>query len=205
MAEDVNKLFHQMTGLGRATRLKKLLQSPFTLHKAILDYIDAEIAHARAGKEARIIAKMNALVEPEIIRKLYEASMAGVKIDLIIRGICCLRPGLKGVSEHIQVRSIIGRFLEHTRVFYFHNAADPRLYCASADWMQRNLFHRVEACFPIEEKRPRDQVIKLGLLNYLSDNAQAWLLQADGSYKRARPGKARPRAAQQVLLNHYCG
>lgn len=205
VAEDVNKLFHQMTGLGRATRLKKLLQSPFTLHKAILDYIDAEIAHARAGKEARIIAKMNALVEPEIIRKLYEASMAGVKIDLIIRGICCLRPGLKGVSEHIQVRSIIGRFLEHTRVFYFHNDADPRLYCASADWMQRNLFHRVEACFPIEEKRPRDQVIKLGLLNYLSDNAQAWLLQADGSYKRARPGKARPRAAQQVLLNHYCG
>ena len=170
VGEDVNKLFHQMTGLGRATRLKKLLQSPFTLHKAILDYIDAEIANVRAGKEARIIAKMNALVEPEIIRKLYAASMAGVKIDLIIRGICCLRPGIKGVSDNIQVRSIIGRFLEHTRVFYFHNDADPHLYCASADWMQRNLFHRVEACFPIEEKRPRDQVIKLGLLNYLSDN-----------------------------------
>ncbi len=204
VGEDVNKLFHQMTGLGRATRLKKLLQSPFTLHKAILDYIDAEIANVRAGKEARIIAKMNALVEPEIIRKLYAASMAGVKIDLIIRGICCLRPGIKGVSDNIQVRSIIGRFLEHTRVFYFHNDADPHLYCASADWMQRNLFHRVEACFPIEEKRPRDQVIKLGLLNYLSDNSQAWLLQADGSYKRARPGKAKPRAAQQLLLDHYC-
>ena len=204
VGEDVNKLFHQMTGLGRATRLKKLLQSPFTLHKAILDYIDAEIANVGAGKEARIIAKMNALVEPEIIRKLYAASMAGVKIDLIIRGICCLRPGIKGVSDNIQVGSIIGRFLEHTRVFYFHNDADPHLYCASADWMQRNLFHRVEACFPIEEKRPRDQVIKLGLLNYLSDNSQAWLLQADGSYKRARPGKAKPRAAQQLLLDHYC-
>ena len=165
VAEDVNKLFHQMTGLGRASKLKKLLQSPFTLHKAILGYIKKETDNAMAGKEARIIAKMNALVDPEIIRALYEASMAGVKIDLIIRGICCLRPGIKGVSENIQVRSIIGRFLEHTRVYYFHNNGKPLLYCASADWMPRNLFHRVEACFPIEEKRPRDQVIKFGLMN----------------------------------------
>ena len=147
---------------------------------------------------------MNALVEPEIIRALYEASMAGVKVDLIIRGICCLRPGIKGISENIQVRSIIGRFLEHTRIFYFHNEGNPYLYCASADWMPRNLFHRVEACFPIEEKRPRDQVIQFGLLNYLSDNTQAWILQADGSYKRAKPGNAKPRAAQQVLLEHFC-
>ena len=204
VGEDVNKLFHQMTGLGRATKLKKLLQSPFTLHKAILGFIKQETDNARAGKEARIIAKMNALVEPEIIRALYEASMAGVKIDLIIRGICCLRPGLKGISENIQVRSIIGRFLEHTRVYYFYNEGEPHLYCASADWMQRNLFHRVESCFPIEEKRPRDQVIKLGLLNYLSDNTQAWILQADGSYRRAKAGNAKPRSAQQVLLDQYC-
>ncbi len=204
VGEDVNKLFHQMTGLGRATKLKKILQSPFTLHKAILDFIEQEITNAKAGKEARVIAKMNALVEPEIIRALYRASIAGVKVDLIIRGICCLRPGVKGISENIQVRSIIGRFLEHTRVFYFHNNGNPHLYCASADWMQRNLFHRVEACFPIEEKRPRDQIIKLGLLNYLSDNSQAWILQADGSYRRAKAGNAKPRSAQQILLEHYC-
>lgn len=201
---DVNKLFHQMTGLGRATKLKKLLQSPFTLHKAILDHIEQEIKNANTGKESRVIAKMNALVEPEIIRALYRASIAGVKVDLIIRGICCLRPGIKGVSENIQVRSIIGRFLEHTRVFYFHNNGDPNLYCASADWMPRNLFHRVEACFPIEEKRPRDQIVKFGLLNYLSDNTQAWVLQPDGSYKRARAGNAKTRASQSILLEHYC-
>ena len=202
---DVNKLFHQMTGLGRATKLKKLLQSPFTLHKSILEHIEQENKNAKAGKEARVIAKMNALVEPEIIRALYRASMAGVKIDLIIRGICCLRPGIKGVSENIHVRSIIGRFLEHTRIFYFHNNGEPNLYCASADWMPRNLFHRVEACFPIEEKRPRDQIIKFGLLNYLSDNSQAWILQSDGSYKRVKSGSAKPRASQTILLEHYCG
>ncbi len=206
VAEDVNKLFHQMTGLGRASKLKKLLQSPFTLHKAILNYIKQETANARAGKEARIIAKMNALVDPEIIRALYEASMAGVKVDLIIRGICCLRPGIKGVSDNIHVRSIIGRFLEHTRVYYFQNDGKPLIYGASADWMPRNLFHRVEACFPIEEKRPRDQVIKLGLMNYLSDNTQAWVLQADGTYRQSKPGSnAKPRSAQQTLLEHYCG
>ena len=204
VGEDVNKMFHQMTGLGKITKLKKLLQSPFTLHKAILENIKQEITNAKAGKEARVIAKMNALVEPEIIRALYQASMAGVKVDLIIRGICCLRPGVKGVSDNIHVRSIIGRFLEHTRIYYFHNNGDSKLYCSSADWMPRNLFHRVEACFPIEEKRPRDQVIKLGLLNYLSDNTQAWVLQSDGSYKKARPGNAKPRSAQQHLLEHYC-
>ncbi|MCZ6803445.1 MAG: polyphosphate kinase 1 [Proteobacteria bacterium] len=204
VGEDVNKLFHQMTGLGRATKLKKLLQSPFTLHKGILDYIKQETTNAKAGKEARVIAKMNALVDPEIIRALYVASIAGVKIDLIIRGICCLRPGIKGVSENVHVRSVIGRFLEHTRVYYFHNDGNPNLYCASADWMQRNLFHRVEACFPIEEKRPRDQIIKFGLMNYLSDNTHAWILQVDGSYRRVKAGNAKPRSAQQVLLDQYC-
>jgi polyphosphate kinase len=205
MGEDVNKLFHQMTGLGRATKLKKLVQSPFTLHKRLHALIEAEIEQARAGREARIIAKMNALEDGDIIRALYRASQAGVKIDLIVRGICCLRPGVKGVSETISVRSIVGRFLEHSRVYYFYNGGEELVFCSSADWMPRNLYRRVEVCFPIEEKRPRDQIIKLGLMNYLSDNTQSWLLQSDGSYRRLKPGNYKPRAAQRVLLETYCG
>jgi len=205
VGEDVNKIFHQLTGLGRATKMKKLLQSPFTLHKALLEYIKTETKNAKDGKQARIIAKMNALVEPEIIRTLYEASQAGVKVDLIVRGVCCLRPGIKGVSENIHVRSVIGRFLEHTRVFYFYHGGEELLFCSSADWMPRNLFNRVEICFPIDEKRPRDQIMNFGLLNYLSDNTQAWILQSDGSYKRAKPpGTHKPRSAQQSLLDYYC-
>jgi polyphosphate kinase len=204
IVEDVNKLFHQLTGLGRAGKLKKLLQSPFTLYKNILALIDAEAQAAREGKEARIIAKMNALADPDMIQALYRASQAGVKIDLIIRGICCLRPGVKGVSDNIQVRSIVGRFLEHSRVFCFHNHGEQLIYCSSADWMTRNLHYRVEACFPIEEKRPREQIVELGLLNYLADNTQAWLLQADGSYRRAKPGGHKPRSAQRALLEQYC-
>ncbi len=204
VAEDVNKLFLQLTGLGRASKLKKLLQSPFTLHKSLLAFIEREAANAAAGKEACIIAKMNALVDPEIIRALYKASVAGARIELIIRGICCLRPGVQGLSENIRVRSIVGRFLEHTRVFYFLNGGDEKVFCSSADWMPRNLHHRVEASFPIEEKRPKDQIVKQGLLNYLSDNVQAWILQPDGSYKRARPGSHKPRCAQQQLLESHC-
>ncbi len=205
VGEDVNKMFHQLTGLGRAGRLKKLLQSPFTLHKSIIAFIQQEQANAEQGKEGRIIAKMNALVEPEIIRALYAASQAGVKIDLIVRGICILRPGIKGISENIKVRSIVGRFLEHTRIFYFLNGGDERIYCSSADWMPRNLFNRVEACFPIEEKRTRDQIINFGLMPYLSDNCQSWVLQSDGSYRRNKPGNHKPKSAQQILLDHYCG
>jgi polyphosphate kinase len=204
IGEDVNKLFHQLTGLGRAGKLKKLLQSPFTLHKGILNHIEKEISAASHGKKAWIIAKMNALVDPEIIAALYKASQAGVKIDLIIRGVCCLRPGIKDVSENISVRSIVGRFLEHTRVYYFHNEGDELVFCSSADWMTRNLHYRVEVCFPIEEKRTSDTVIEYGLLSYLSDNTQAWILQSDGSYKRSKPGTSKPRSAQQLLLEHYC-
>ena len=204
IGEDVNKLFHQLTGLGRAGKLKKLLQSPFTLHKGILNHIEKEISAAAAGKKAWIVAKMNALVDPEIIAALYKASQAGVKIDLIIRGICCLRPGVKGVSENITVRSIIGRFLEHTRVYYFYNGGEELVFCSSADWMTRNLHYRVEVCFPVEEKRTSDTVIEFGLQSYLADNMQAWLLQSDGSYKRQKPGTAKPRSAQQILLEHYC-
>jgi len=205
VGEDVNKLFHQLTGLGRASKLKKLVQSPFTLHKRLQALIEEEAKNARAGREARIIAKMNALVDGDIIRCLYGASRAGVKIDLIVRGICCLRPGIKGVSENISVRSIVGRFLEHSRVFYFLHGGEELVYCSSADWMPRNLYQRVEACFPIEEKRPRDQIINLGLVNYLSDNTQAWVLQSDGSYRRLKPGSHKPRSAQRILLETYCG
>ena len=204
IGEDVNKLFHQLTGLGRAGKLKKLLQSPFTLHKGILNHIEKEIGAATVGKKAWIVAKMNALVDPEIIAALYKASQAGVKIDLIIRGICCLRPGVKGVSENITVRSIVGRFLEHTRVYYFYNGGEELVFCSSADWMTRNLHYRVEVCFPIEEKRTSDTVIEFGLQSYLADNTQAWLLQSDGTYRRLKPGTAKSRSAQQMLLEHYC-
>jgi len=205
VGEDVNKLFHQLTGLGRATKMKKILQSPFTLHKSMLEFIRFETAAARDGKKARIIAKMNALVEPEIIRALYEASQAGVEIDLIVRGVCCLRPGIPGVSDKIRVRSIVGRFLEHSRVFYFYHDSEELLFCSSADWMPRNFFMRVETCFPIDEKRPREQIITHGLLNYLSDNTQSWLLQPDGSYKRVKTSSQRVRCAQLSLLDYYCG
>jgi polyphosphate kinase len=204
IVEDVNRLFHQLTGLGRAGKLNKLLQSPFTMYKSILALIEAEAQNAREGKEARIIAKMNALADPDIIQALYRASQAGVRIDLIVRGICCLRPGIKGVSENIEVRSIVGRFLEHARVFYFHGGGTEPLYCSSADWMTRNLHYRVEACFPVEDKRLRDQIIEHGLHNYLSDNTQAWILQSDGSYRQAKPGATRPRSAQRALLEHHC-
>ena len=133
-----------------------------------------------------------------------KASQAGVKIDLIIRGICCLRPGIKGVSENISVRSIVGRFLEHTRVFYFYHGGDELLFCSSADWMPRNMHNRVEICFPIDEKRPRDQVLTYALQNYLADNCQSWIMQSDGSYKRMKPGNSKPRSAQQMALEDFC-
>lgn len=200
LGEDVHRLFIQLTGLGRATRLKKILQSPFTLHKNLLQMIQNEIDLAEQGKAARIIAKMNSLVEPSVIEMLYKASCAGVTIDLIIRGACCLRPGVAGVSENITVRSIVGRFLEHTRIFYFYNDGEEKVFGASADWMQRNLFKRVETCFPIEEPALKKHVIDDGLLPYLSDNTQAWLLLENGSYKKLKPGSQKPRCAQTILL-----
>jgi polyphosphate kinase len=205
IGEDVHKVFQQLTGLGKATKLKKLLQSPFTLHKTLLQLIAREADIARQGKPARIIAKMNAVTEKEIIRALYEASQAGVKIELIIRGICNLRPGISGVSENIQVRSIVGRFLEHTRIVFFNNDGDNEIYCGSADWMERNLFSRVEVCFPVLDPLLRERVLKEGLLPYLSDNTQSWQLQSDGSYKRNKPGNARPRIAQNILLEKLSG
>ncbi len=200
---DVQKIFHQLTAPGRAGKLKKLLQSPFTLHTTVLELIEREAAHARAGKPARIIAKMNALIEVNVIMALYSAARAGVKIDLIVRGICALRPGIDGVSTNIRVRSIVGRFLEHSRVFYFQNAGAHEVFLSSADWMGRNFFNRIETCFPIEDKRLRDRVIKEGLEAYLSDNTRAWALHSDGVYQRVKAG-AKLRDAQAQLLELLC-
>lgn len=199
--EDVHKLFLQLTGLGKATRLKKLLQSPFTLHKSLIEMIQIEASNAKTGKPARVIAKINSLVDKSIIKELYKASQAGVKIDLIIRGVCRLRPGVTGISDNITVRSIVGRFLEHSRVYYFENAGEPNVFCSSADWMERNLYRRVEACFPILDEELKKQLIKDGLMIYLTDNTDCWQLQSDGSYKKlTATSKQKNRSAQISLL-----
>lgn len=201
LGEDVHKMFQQLTGLGRVAELHKALQSPFTLHPAILDKIEREIALAQQGKPARIMAKMNSLTEEEVIRALYRASQAGVQIDLILRGVCRLRPGIPGVSENIRVRSIVGRFLEHTRVYYFYNNGLDELYCSSADWMSRNLHRRVESCFPIEQPELKARVLHESFDLYLKDNTQAWVLQSDASYVRLVPGHDEALfSAQQALL-----
>lgn len=200
IGNDVHKVFQQLTGLGRASTLKKLLQSPFTLFKTLCELIAREAEHARQGKQARIIARMNALSDPQIIEALYQASCAGVKIDLIVRGICCLRPGVPGVSENIQVRSVLGRFLEHSRVYYFHNDGASRVYGSSADWMPRNLFRRVEVCFPVEDKRLAKRLVDEGLRAYLADDTQTWLLNSTGEYQRVTSKTGQAHSAQQRLL-----
>ncbi|MGH8496707.1 MAG: polyphosphate kinase 1 [Gammaproteobacteria bacterium] len=199
---DLHEIFLQLTSLTRAPRLTKFLQSPFTLHAALEERIRHEASNAARGQPARIIAKVNALVEPTIIRALYAASVAGVRIDLIVRGICCLRPGVPGVSENIRVRSVVGRFLEHSRVYYFHNAGTAEIFCASADWMERNFFGRIELGFPIADEEHRGRILA-DLETYLADNTQAWSLRPDGSYARCRPGSARPVDAQLALLEKY--
>jgi polyphosphate kinase len=201
IGHDVHLLFQQMSGLSTQIKLKRLLQSPFTLHKGLLRMIDREMQHARAGRVGMIQAKMNALNEPTVIGALYEASMAGVKIDLIVRGACGLRPGVPGVSERISVRSIIGRFLEHSRVYWFHNDGAAEIYCSSADWMERNLLHRIETCFPILDPDLAARVYEEELGNYFADNTQAWQLNADASYSRIEQATdAMPHSAQQSLL-----
>ncbi|MEM1432525.1 MAG: polyphosphate kinase 1 [Pseudomonadota bacterium] len=199
IGEDVQTLFQQLTTIGKAGRLRRLLQSPFSLHRTMIELVDAEIAHQRAGRPAWIKAKMNALIEPEIIQALYRASQAGVRVDLVIRGICALRPGITGVSENIRVRSIIGRFLEHTRMFAFANAGDTRVYLSSADWMGRNFFNRVETCFPVDDADIRMRIMDEFDL-YLQDNTQAWVLKSAGSYRRLTPGKAKRVSAQARLM-----
>ena len=200
LCADVSDLFKQLTGLGRAGRMRHVWQSPFTLHKRIVSAIRNEARLAAEGKQARIIAKMNALLEPQIIEELYLASVAGVSIDLIVRGVCALKPGIEGLSQNIRVRSIVGRFLEHSRVFFFHNAGAEDVYLASADWMERNFFRRIELCFPVLDPALKRRVIDEGLLPYLDDNCQAWEMRADGGYELLRPRRGRRRAAQEELL-----
>jgi len=203
LGEDVSKLFSQLIGMGKALKLNKLLHSPFTLKKTLLEMIAAERANALQGKPAQIMAKFNALTDPKIIRALYKASAAGVKVNLVVRGMCCLRPGIEGVSDNISVRSIIGRFLEHTRIYYFYNDGDERLFLSSADWMERNLDKRVEVCFPIIEKKLINR-IKKELESYLTDNVLSWQLQADGNYLQNTPtGNQNPRNVQQILLEKF--
>jgi polyphosphate kinase len=199
LGEDVRKVFVQLTSLGKMSKLNKLLQSPFTLHNSLLKKIDREAEHAAKGQPARIIIKVNSINEPQLIRALYRASMAGVKIKLIVRGVCSLRPGVPGVSDNIEVRSIIGRFLEHSRVFWFENGGEPEVFCASADFMKRNMFRRVETCFPIASKKLAER-IRADLELYLKDNSQAWILQSDGSYLRATPAENEPVIRAQAAL-----
>lgn len=198
LCSDVHKIFQQLTGMGKAERIKKLFSAPFTLKKNLLRLIEAEANAARDGKDAHIIIKVNAITEPKVITALYEASNAGVKIDLILRGMCCLRPGIPGVSENIRVRSIVGRFLEHSRVYYFHNAS-PHIFCSSADVMERNLMHRVEICFPILNARLQAR-IRNDLQIYLMDNSQSWELQSDGNYLLNAPGEGEERRTAQMEL-----
>ena len=203
IGQDVHELFLQLTSLTQTPKLNKLIQSPFGMHDAVISKLAREAAHARAGRPARVIAKMNALVEPQAIEALYRASCAGVKVDLIIRGVCALRPGVPGVSENITVRSIVGRFLEHSRVFYFENGGEPEMWCASADWMERNFFRRVEIGFPILRDTHRQRILR-DLSLCLQDNVQSWELQPDGSYKRVeRKPDEKPVIAQNEMLAFY--
>jgi polyphosphate kinase len=201
IGHDVHELFLQLTSLTQTPRLTKLVQSPFGMHEAVVAKIEREAEHAAAGRPAHIIAKMNSLVDPQVIETLYRASRTGVKIDLIIRGLCAVRPGIPGVSENIQVRSVVGRFLEHSRVSYFENGGASELYLASADWMERNFFRRVEIAFPVREQTHRERILR-DLNSYLSDNTQAWTLGRDGKYQRcARLDEIRD--AQSSLLTRY--
>jgi polyphosphate kinase len=201
LGEDVHKIFLQLTSMMQTTPLKRIYQAPFSLHEKIIGHIDAEIRNVEKGGTGHIIAKLNALVEPDVIRALYNASCAGVFVDLIVRGICCLRPGIPGVSDNIRVRSIVGRFLEHSRVYYFHANGSERVFCSSADWMDRNFFRRIETTFPILDPDIKARVIA-DLDVYLNDNTQAWELQPDGSYRQLTPGpEEEPESAQNYLLS----
>ncbi len=199
LCSDVNEVFKQLTGLGRASKLNHIWLAPFTLHTNLVAAIKAEAANALAGKRVRIIAKMNSLTDPEIIEALYEASQAGVAIDLIVRGVCILRPGIAGLSDNIKVRSIVGHFLEHSRIFYFYANGADRVMLSSADWMERNFFRRIELCFPVLEPKLKRRIIKEGLRPYLMDNSQAWEMDANGVYRQRKSRKKRF-SAQEALL-----
>jgi polyphosphate kinase len=189
--EDATNLFNLLTGICQFQGMKKIIAAPFDLHARLLQLIEREIGHAKKGIPAKIIARMNSLVEQTLIEALYKASQAGVKIELIVRGICCLRPGVKGVSENITVRSIVDRFLEHSRIYYFENARQSEVFAGSADWMPRNLFRRIEVVFPIEDGNLRERVIGEILAMTLADNVKARFLRPDGTYRRAEPARGK--------------
>lgn len=201
LCADVHDLLRSLTGLGRVQTMRKLWNAPFSLHGNVLRGIHRETEIARAGGKGHIMAKMNSLVEQEVIEALYEASQAGVEVDLVIRGICVLRPGVPGLSEKIRVRSTVGRFLEHSRIFYFRNEGEEQVYLSSADWMDRNFFRRVELAFPVENAALRRRVIEEGFRVHLQDNTSSWSMDGEGSYSVRRRRGATRKAAQEILMN----
>ena len=204
ITQDVQSVFRQLTSMGHPGVLKKVFQSPFLIGRALSERIDQEIANVKAGGKGRIIAKCNSIEQPEMIKAFYRASQAGVKIDLIVRGLCCLRPGVEGVSDNISVRSVVGRFLEHSRVFYFWNNGSPEVYLSSADLMERNLSRRVETSFPVEDPDLHARVVRDGLEVYLEDNCKAWSMRPDGTYELLSPEEdAEPVNAQMKLLSQH--
>jgi polyphosphate kinase len=201
LATEVNEVFMHLTSLNKPKKMDYLWLAPFLLQKEIIRAIHNEAEIARKGRPARIVAKMNALLDESVIRALYEASADGVKIELIVRGACALRPGVPGLSENIHVRSIIGRFLEHSRIYYFRNNLQHDVYLASADWMNRNLFRRVEVAFPVQDKSLKRRVINEGLTPYLKDNANAWNLGSDGNWHKTKPNRRQKQyGAQRHLM-----
>jgi len=200
LTQELATLFNTLTGLAAYPGFKKLMVAPFDLGRRVRECIERERDHARAGRPGRLTAKINSLVDENVIKALYEASCAGVKIDLIVRGICCLRPGVPGVSENIRVISIVGRFLEHSRIYSFANDGNPRVYLASADWMPRNFYRRVEIAFPIESPKLRDEIIHEILPAFLHDRVKARELQPDGTYKRLKPGPGEQHSQAQLFF-----
>lgn len=205
ITEDVHQVFNQLTGLGKVLNLNSLLQAPFDLHRRCIKLIRQEISNAEAGKKARVRLRMNALVDQSLIEELYRASQAGVEVEILIRGICCLRPGVPGVSDNIRVVSVLGRFLEHSRIYNFHNDGDELVYISSADWMPRNLYHRVEVAVPIKSPKLRSRVIKEGLVIPLADQGFAWHLNADGWQRVGEQENAQAQSSQSKLLEDITG
>jgi polyphosphate kinase len=206
IASDITDLFNHLTGYSTKNDFRKLLVAPFNLRSGLEKLVRREIEHAQAGHKAHLIFKVNAIVDPRFVELLYEASRAGVKIDLLVRSMCSLKPGIKGVSENVRVISIVGRYLEHSRVYYFHNGGNEEIYMGSADLMQRNLDHRVEVLFPIENAEHirylRDQMLD----TYLKDNMRARLMQEDGTYVRLKsPGADKAVDVQEFFMTHYRG
>lgn len=204
IGDDVHEVFKQLTGLGHAKSLQHLWQAPFSLQDNVVTAIQAEAQIAKEGRKAKITAKINALLEPQTIQALYEASQAGVIIDLIVRGPCALRPGIAGLSENIRVRSVVGRFLEHTRIFCFHADGEDKVYLSSADWMDRNFFRRIEIAFPILDPKLKRRVLREGLRYYLLDNCQAWELNGESESYRRKSSRSTRRCAQETLLGELC-